>query len=137
MDNALAVSALIELAGKIDLSKACIVFTGSEELSNEENYWCYGYRRFEEEYSNLMENSELTVVDTLGLGDPLVTQDFLEDAFLLEEDVLMEKAELITTDPVNWRAFYHSPLDTREEAEDVDEALKFLRKYMSERELIL
>lgn len=137
LDNALAVAALVELAEQIDLEKACIVFTGSEELSQEENYWCYGYRRFEEEHFGSMEKAELTVIDTLGLGDPIVTGRFMEDAFLLESDTLMEKAELITTDPENWRSIYHSPLDTRDRAQDVEKALNFLQDYLRERGLIL
>lgn len=136
LDNALAVSIMIELAGKMDLSKACVVFTGSEELSNEENYWCYGYRKFEEKYKEIMRDVELTVVDTLGLGEPMVTQKFLDEAFLLEDKELMEKAELVTTHPENWRSVYHSPLDSKDKAKDVGKAINFLEDYISERGLI-
>lgn len=136
LDNAFAVAALIELGGKTDLEKACIVFTGSEEFSDEEKYWCYGYRRFEERYSEVLEEAELAVVDTLGLGEPMATDKFMEEAFLLEDEKLMEKADLLTTHPENWRSIYHSPLDTREKAEDMDRALEFLRDYFDERGLI-
>jgi hypothetical protein len=135
LDNAFAVSALINLAGKIDLKDACIVFTGSEELSNDKEYWCYGYRRFEEEYHDTMKEAELTVIDTLGRGEPTATQKFLEDAFLLDDKELMEKAELITTHPENWRSIYHSPLDTKQKAEDIEKALNFLEEYIAERGL--
>jgi Iap family predicted aminopeptidase len=136
LDNAFAVAALVELAEKTDLEKACIAFTGSEEFSDEEKYWCYGYRRFEERYSDVMEEVELAVVDALGLGEPMATDKFMEEAFLLEDEGLMEKADLLTTHPKNWRSIYHSPLDTREKAEDIDEALKLLQSYFDERGLI-
>lgn len=136
LDNAFAVAALIELAGRTDLEKACIVFTGSEEFSDENQYWCYGYRRFEERYSDAMEEAELAVVDTLGLGEPMATDRFMEEAFLLEDESLMKKADLLTTNPENWRTVYHSSLDTREKAEDIDKALEFLRNYFENRSLI-
>ncbi|MFB6115233.1 MAG: hypothetical protein ABEK04_02990 [Candidatus Nanohalobium sp.] len=136
LDNAFAVSALIELADRIDLEKACIVFTGSEEFSDEGDYWCYGYREFEKEYHEVMEEAELTVVDTLGLGEPIVTERFMEDAFLLNDEKLMEKAQLLTTHPENWRSIYHSPLDTKDKARDIDEALKFMENYFDERGLV-
>lgn len=136
LDNALAVSALLELANGIDLEKACIVFTGSEEFSDEEDYWCYGYREFEKEYYEIMDRAELTVVDTLGLGEPMATGEFMDDAFLLNDESLMKKAQLLTTEPENWRSIYHSPLDTRDKAKDVDEALEFMKNYFDQRGLI-
>mgnify|MGYP006873400676 FL=1 len=83
-----------------------------------------------------MEEAELAVVDTLGIGEPIATDKFMEEAFLLEDEKLMEKADLLTTHPRNWRSIYHSPLDTREKAEDIDEALKFLEGYFDEGGLI-
>lgn len=135
LDNAFGVSGLIELAGKMRLEDACIVFTGSEELSSDKEYWCYGYRRFEEEYRDIMEKAELTVIDTLGLGEPIATQKFLGDAFLLDDKELMKKAELITTSPESWRSVYHSPLDTKQKADDMEKALNFLKEYIEERGL--
>jgi hypothetical protein len=66
----------------------------------------------------------------------MATDKFMEEAFLLESESLMEKADLLTTNPENWRTVYHSSLDTREKAEDIDEALEFLRNYFEDRSLI-
>lgn len=135
-DNALAVATLIKLANEANLDNACIVFTGSEEISHEDQYWCYGYREFEKSYHTMMEEAELLVVDTLGRGDPIMTEEFLEEAFLLNDDKLMNSAKLLTTHPVNWRDIYHSPLDIRKNATDIEEAIEFLRSKFKRRDLL-
>jgi hypothetical protein len=135
-DNALAVAILIEIADKADLENCCIVFVGSEEFSDEEQYWCYGYREFEKENMKIMKKAEITVVDSLGAGKPIETDRFMEDAFLLNDKELMEKTTLITTEPENWRAIYHSPLDTRNKATDTEKAIEFLNNKLEEKELL-
>ena len=126
-DNAFAVALLIEIAGAAELDDICIVFAGSEEFSNEEDYWCYGYRQFEKRHREAMDSASLTVVDTLGIGQPIETNKFMEDAFLLDSKDLMDKASLVTTRPENWRHLYHSPLDTRHNVTDAAAAAKFLK----------
>ncbi|MDY6761690.1 MAG: hypothetical protein SVY41_01450, partial [Candidatus Nanohaloarchaea archaeon] len=62
VDNAFSVSLLLHLLPDLDLDRVCIVFAGSEEVSHEEHYWCYGYRQFEQEYFHTVEAADTIAV---------------------------------------------------------------------------
>ncbi|MFB6144461.1 MAG: hypothetical protein ABEJ98_04080 [Candidatus Nanohaloarchaea archaeon] len=133
LDNALSVSLLVHLAPELDLENDCIVFAGSEEFSDEEIYWCYGYRKFEEEYFDAVRNAEtITVVDTVGRGDTQVadSEELIREGLVLNYDGYVEKTEMLIGEFDKIMEIYHSPLDTREAATHIDDAIETVRSYL-------
>lgn len=135
IDNALAVSAFVEFLPHFDLEQDLVVFAGSEEFSNEEKYWCYGFREFEKSnYDMLAEADELIVVDGIGTGEPVKTDEYLSDTFLINNTRLWEKTTLITNMPDTWKEIYHSRSDKVEniDRESINRNLKYLRNFLND-----
>ena len=133
LDNALSVSLLIHLAPELDLENDCVVFAGSEEFSDEEIYWCYGYRKFEEEYFEAVKNADnITVVDTVGRGETQVAdnEELIREGLVLNYDGYIEKTEMLIGDFDRIMEIYHSPLDTEEAATHIDDAIESVREHL-------
>lgn len=134
LDNSLSVSLLINLAPELDLEKDCVVFAGSEEFSDEEIYWCYGYRKFEEEYFNAVKNADtITVVDTVGRGETQVAEgeELIREGLVLNYDGYVDKTEMLIGDFDRIMEIYHSPLDTKEAATHIDDAIEKVREHLN------
>ncbi|MDY6765890.1 MAG: hypothetical protein SVW77_00835, partial [Candidatus Nanohaloarchaea archaeon] len=111
----------------IDLDRVCIVFAGSEEVSHEEQYWCYGYRQFEKRYFQALDACDrIAVVDTVGRGETQVVSDddfLLGQALVLHNRDYVEKTELFIGEFDRIMEIYHSPLDTEEALTHPDDGI--------------
>lgn len=135
LDNAFSVSILLHLVPHLDLDRVCIVFAGSEEFSDEDTYWCYGYRQFEKSfYPAIRDSDRIAVVDTVGRGETQVTQDrdILAEALVLHDDTYMEKTDLVIGEFDRIMEIYHSPIDTRDRVTHRDHAIATVRDYLDE-----
>ncbi|MFB6294668.1 MAG: hypothetical protein ABEI97_02820 [Candidatus Nanohaloarchaea archaeon] len=134
IDNAFSVSLLIHLLPDLDLDRVCIVFAGSEEVSDEEQYWCYGYRRFEDAYVDAVENADrIAVVDTVGRGETQIVADddfLIGQALVLDSRSYVDKTELLIGDFDAIMEIYHSPLDTEDAATHMDHAIDTVTDYL-------
>ncbi len=135
LDNAFSVATLLHLAPHLDLDRVCIVFAGSEEFSDEDPYWCYGYRQFEKSfYPAVRDADRIAVVDTIGRGETQVTQDrdILAEALVLHDQDYMEKTDLVIGEFDRIMEVYHSPLDTRDAVTHRDHAIATVTDYLDE-----
>lgn len=133
LDNALSVSILIHIAPELDLQEDCLVFAGSEEFSDEEVYWCYGYRQFEKDYFNAVKNADtITVVDTVGRGKTQVasSEELIREGLVLNYDSYVEKTEMLIGEFDKIMEVYHSPLDTIEAATHIDDGIEKVRDHL-------
>lgn len=125
VDNSSSVALLLSLItekikGNKNLEKSLIIFSGSEELSFEKPfYWGYGYRVFERDYFELLENSKkIIVVDCIGFDKCYVSMNktLLKEAFPIANlDKFSNKIYLVTSVSMKnikyFYSFYHSTLD--------------------------
>ncbi|WEL19248.1 tetratricopeptide repeat protein [Candidatus Nanohalococcus occultus] len=133
IDNGFSVSLLVHLLEEIDLESTLVVFAGSEEVSQESPYHCYGYRRFEAEYSDLLESAEsIKVVDSLGRGSQQVIEDpeIVEKAIVFSQNRFIEKTDLLASSYGDVLDIYHSKLDKKEALTHYEEALELLREQL-------
>lgn len=130
IDNGFSVSLLIHLLDEIDLDTTLVVFAGSEETSQESPYHCYGYRRFEAEYSDLLEQADdIKVVDSLGRGRQEIIEDpeIVEKAIVFSQDRFTLKTDLLASRYGDVLDVYHSPADKRSALTSYEEAVSLVR----------
>ena len=135
LDNAFSVSLLMHLAPKLDKENILVLFAGSEEVSQENPYWCYGYRKFEEEHHEVIERcKDIVVVDTIGRGETMVSSDkeLMEEALVLNSRDYVEKTEMIVGDFDKVMEIYHSPMDTKDKLTHPEDAIETVKDYLSD-----
>jgi len=125
LDNWTWTSLLLLLSKKLDLSNYLIVFAGSEEISleNTDEYWCYGYRKFEEKYLSLMEKTkEIIIFDSFGYKENEIIADknILKEAFLIKNKNLLDKVKMYASKFEYILENYHTPADTPEKITNID-----------------
>ena len=117
VDNASGTAVCIEVIRNHPeiLNEVLFVFDGNEELSMDEPYWGHGYRVFEKQNANLLENAEkIFVVDSVGHSQPqLITEgELLELAFPIRKlNRFCNKVSVITGDFEKLMEIYHSEKD--------------------------
>lgn len=130
IDNGFSVSLLVCLLDEIDLDTTLVVFAGSEETSQESPYHCYGYRKFEAEYSDLLEQVDhIKVIDSLGRGRQEVIEkpEIVEKAIVFSQERFTQKTDLIASRYGDVLDVYHSPADKREALTSYREAEELVR----------
>lgn len=135
IDNGFSVSLLINLIEEIDLDRKLVVFAGSEELSQEYPYHCYGYRRFESKYNNALDSAdEIVVVDSLGRGDQQIVKEgeSLEKAIVLSTKKYQKKTVLLASTYGDVLDVYHSPLDEESALNNYEGAKSLLKSKIIE-----
>lgn len=133
IDNGFSVSLLTHMADEIDLERTLLVFAGSEEISQESPYHCYGYRRFESRYFELLDNaSSIKVIDSLGRGSQKLVEksEIVEKAIVFSKDSLIHKTELLASSYTDVLDVYHSPSDKKEALTDYENAIKLVRNHL-------
>ncbi len=127
VDNGLAVALLLHMASKANLKDSLILLAGSEEISHEKIYWCYGYRVFERKFRDVMEQAEsIVVVDSIGRGRVEITKDreMIKDALWLRDNSFLNKATGIFGSFRDVMEIYHSPVDTPRVITNLEDCLK-------------
>jgi len=116
LDNSSGTATLLYgiISNKINLKENLIVFSGCEELSYDKPYyWGYGYRAFEYQYKEILEKSERIIVyDMFGHSEPILTKEYIKEAFPIMSEYLYDKSIQITESNNDWIKFYHSEADT-------------------------
>lgn len=117
VDNASGVAILLYLIkhNPIFLKTCLFVFDGAEELSADSTYWGHGYRVFENENKELLENCKnIIVVDSVGFSQPQVIneKELMMEAFPISRlEELWEKISVMAGDFEKLMEFYHSDED--------------------------
>ena len=136
LDNSSGTATLLYgiINNKINVNENLIVFSGCEELSYDRPYyWGYGYRVFEYEYKEILEKSKKIIVyDMLGHSKPILTKDYIKEAFPIMSEYLYEKSILISESNNDWIKFYHSDADTIDKINEdyIEEGLNLLLKIL-------
>jgi len=136
LDNSSGTATLLYgiINNKINIKENLIVFSGCEELSYDRPYyWGYGYRVFEYEYKEILEKSKKIIVyDMLGHSKPILTKDYIKEAFPIMSEYLYEKSILISESNNDWIKFYHSDADTIDKINEdyIEEGLNLLLKIL-------
>jgi hypothetical protein len=136
LDNSSGTATLLYgiINNKININENLIVFSGCEELSYDRPYyWGYGYRVFEYEYKEILEKSKKIIVyDMLGHSKPILTKDYIKEAFPIMSEYLYEKSILISESNNDWIKFYHSDADTIDKINEdyIEEGLNLLLKIL-------
>jgi len=116
LDNSSGTATLLYgiISNKINIKENLIVFSGCEELSYDNPYyWGYGYRFFEYQYKEILEKSERIIVyDMFGHSEPILTKEYIKEAFPIMSGYLYDKSIQITESNNDWIKFYHSEADT-------------------------
>jgi hypothetical protein len=116
LDNSSGTATLLYgiISNKINIKENLIVFSGCEELSyDKQYYWGYGYRFFEYQYKEILEKSEKIIVyDMFGHSEPILTKEYIKEAFPIMSEYLYDKSIQITESNNDWIKFYHSEADT-------------------------
>jgi hypothetical protein len=130
IDNGFTVSLLIQILEELDLEENLVVFAGAEEISQESPYHCYGYRRFEDEYlEQIQEADEIFLADSLGRNTQKVIEDpeIVEKAIVLNRPGYRENVKFVASAYHEVLDIYHSPEDTKKVLNSYDEAVELLR----------
>ncbi|EOD42566.1 putative aminopeptidase, Iap family [Candidatus Nanobsidianus stetteri] len=136
LDNSSGTATLLYaiINNKINLKENLIVFSGCEELSYDKPYyWGYGYRVFEYEYKEILEKSEKIIVyDMFGHSKPILTKEYIREAFPIMSEYLYEKSIQISESNNDWIKFYHSDADTIDKINEdyLKEGLELLLKIL-------
>jgi hypothetical protein len=136
LDNSSGTATLLYgiINNKININENLVVFSGCEELSYDRPYyWGYGYRVFEYEYKEILEKSKKIIVyDMLGHSKPILTKDYIKEAFPIMSEYLYEKSILISESNNDWIKFYHSDADTIDKINEdyIEEGLNLLLKIL-------
>ena len=136
LDNSSGIATLLYgiINNKINIKENLIVFSGCEELSYDRPYyWGYGYRVFEYEYKEILEKGKKIIVyDMLGHSKPILTKDYIKEAFPIMSEYLYEKSILISESNNDWIKFYHSDADTIDKINEdyIEEGLNLLLKIL-------
>lgn len=119
IDNLSGVIAMLDVLSRdlTLLDNNLFVFSGNEELSYEfPTYWGYGYRRFEDEYYTLLEESKnIIVADCIGQTEIKVYKDraTIPLGFPIKQlEKVIDKVQLVAGDLGKLMSIYHSDLDT-------------------------
>lgn len=130
IDNGFTVSLLIQLLDKLDLEENLVVFAGAEEISQENPYHCYGYRRFEDEYlEQIQDADEIFLADSLGRNTQKVIEDheIVEKAIVLNRPGYKGKVKFVASAYHEVLDIYHSPKDTKKALNSYEEAVELVR----------
>lgn len=130
IDNGFTVSLLIQLLDELDLEENLVVFAGAEEISQESPYHCYGYRRFEDQYlEQIQEAEEIFLADSLGRNSQKVIEDpeIVEKAIVLNTEGYEDKVKFVASEYHEVLDIYHSPKDTEEALNSYEEAVKLVK----------
>jgi hypothetical protein len=136
LDNSSGTATLLYgiINNRININENLIVFSGCEELSYDRPYyWGYGYRVFEYEYKEILEKSKKIIVyDMFGHSKPILTKDYIKEAFPIMSEYLYEKSILISESNNDWIKFYHSDADTIDKINEdyIEEGLNLLLKIL-------
>jgi len=136
LDNSSGTATLLYgiINNKINIKENLIVFSGCEELSYDKSYyWRYGYGVFEYEYKEILEKSEKIIVyDMFGHSKPILTKEYIREAFPIMSEYLYEKSILISESNNDWIKFYHSDADTIDKINEhyIEEGLELLLKIL-------
>ncbi|MFZ8801080.1 MAG: hypothetical protein ACO2ON_02790 [Candidatus Nanopusillus sp.] len=136
LDNSSGIATLLYgvMNNKININENLIVFSGCEELSYDRPYyWGHGYRVFEYEYKEILEKSKKIIAyDMLGHSKPILTKDYIKEAFPIMSEYLYEKSILISESNNDWIKFYHSDADTIDKINEdyIEEGLNLLLKIL-------
>lgn len=131
IDNGFTVSLLIQILDELDLEENLVVFAGAEEISQERPYHCYGYRRFEDEYlEQIQEADEIFLADSLGRKTQKVIEnpEIIEKAIVLNTDGYEEKVKFVASEYHEVLDIYHSPRDTVKALNSYEEAVELVRE---------
>lgn len=141
IDNLSGVIAMLDVLSRdlTLLDSNLFVFSGNEELSYEfPTYWGYGYRRFEDEYYTLLEDSKnIIVADCIGQTKTKVYKDIATVRLGLpikKLEKIIDKTQLVAGDLGKLMNIYHSDLDTESQMnwsyfnQSVDYILSLLKK---------
>ncbi|MEJ2781165.1 hypothetical protein WIW89_09830 [Stygiolobus sp. CP850M] len=116
LDNSSGTATLLYgiINNKVNIKENLIVFSGCEELSYDKPYyWGYGYRFFEYQYKEILEKSvKIIVYDMFGHSEPILTKEYIKEAFPIMSEYLYDKSIQITESNKDWIKFYHSEADT-------------------------
>jgi hypothetical protein len=88
----------------------------------------YGY-----EYKEILEKSKKIIVyDMLGHSKPILTKDYIKEAFPIMSEYLYEKSILISKSNNDWIKFYHSDVDTIDKIKEdyINEGFELLLKIL-------
>lgn len=133
IDNGLSVAILLEMVDSFDLSNCLIVFAGSEEISNQDPYWCRGYRQFESEFYSILEScSEIAVVDGVGRGKTQSKGEewILEKALVLNNaELFWDKTSLLMGNFEEILEVNHSPIDIPGTETHLEDAIEFMENF--------
>lgn len=133
IDNGFTVSLLIQMLEKLDLEENLVVFAGAEEISQENPYHCYGYRRFEDEYlEQIQKAQEIFLADSLGRNTQKVIEnpEIVEKAIVLNRPEYKEKVKFVASDYHEVLDIYHSPKDKKEALNSYEQAIELLREQL-------
>ncbi|MFZ8856506.1 MAG: hypothetical protein ACO2OX_04975 [Candidatus Nanopusillus sp.] len=136
LDNSSGTAALLYgiINNKININENLIVFSGCEELSYDRPYyWGYGYRVFEYEYKEILEKSKKIIIyDMFGHSKPILTKDYIKEAFPIMSEYLYEKSTQISESNNDWIKFYHSDADTIDKIKEdyINEGFELLLKIL-------
>lgn len=122
-DNGIGVATFLAYLDRINLSRDLVVFAGSEEMSMDDPYWCYGYRIFEEEYhSTLVVCDEIVVFDVFWYKKSSLVQDLdiVSQAFLIKDASLFSKTSIYCDSMDNILEIYQSPIDSPDKLVNLD-----------------
>lgn len=139
IDNASAVGVLMKIILENPQNSSNLyVFAAQKELSYDRDlsYYGKGFRVFEEEYSDILENAkELIVVDCVGYSDPILSDDkkILQTCLTFKNfERLAGKSKVITGDYEKLMRIYHSDLDDGRflKQKYLDKTYLFLEKFL-------
>ena len=133
IDNGFTVSLLVELLQELDLEQNLVVFAGAEEISQESPYHCYGYRRFEDQYHGVIEQTdEILLADSLGRNTQSVIEnpEIIEKAIDLNRPGYKKKVKFVASEYSQILDIYHSPKDKRKALNSYEEALNLLKSQL-------
>jgi hypothetical protein len=138
MDNAGSVVALVRFIdqNRHFLDTNLFIFAGNEELSYDsfgKSY--YGFRVFEEKYLSLLQQTkQIIVIDGVGLGQPQLSQEWLDWVFYIKNfEKLKEKIFWLQNDQTDVFQLFHTQEDTEEHIQDnlIQDAEKLLAQIVS------
>jgi hypothetical protein len=115
------------------LNSCLFVYDSCEELSlNEKNYWCYGYRVFEKNNTNILKNCDnILVLDGIGINTKISkNKKDIEIAFKINNETLLKKTTVFIENNSDYLKIGHSKLDTinKINTQDIAKIKKILLK---------
>jgi|SRR3989344_628562 len=123
VDNAGSVTAMMSCIENNEnlLTTTLFNFSGNEEMAYDDYQLSgYGFRVFEQKYGNLLEKAEkIVVMDGLGVGEPIFTQNGLDWVLQLKMlDKIREKVFWLQNDQASVLQYFHTHSDKDEIIEE-------------------